>query len=509
VNALTLIRRELMTGARRSAMYRDRVLVSGAALGAAAVFALTARNAPARSGRGLFEVLSCGVFLLCLFEGIRSAADALSRERREGTLGLLFLTDLRAGDVVLGKFSAVAIGSFSLVLSILPVFAFPMLLGGVTFGDSWRMMASLLVVTLFALSTGLAVSSVAKSGLVSMGGTLLLLLLLMGVIPAGIAWGFNGSPFDFTGILWTAGPVGMWVQAREARFTLDPGSYWGAGLYALALSGALLGAAAYALSKFAHFESKQRKEGWFRRWLEPGSAQTRTWEGLTVDQAPAVWLAERTLPGRRLLWLVIWFGFAVAFSVGLWGGKESMVAAGIVYGFYGFLIKLWLGVVAPQSLNTARQSGALELLLCTPLQPNEIVSGQIDALMRYVLAPALTVCFGLPMMLILGAALVENEGALEAGAFIFGVGFVWFFIFLLDLFALAYMGLWFGFTSPRMEKAAATTIFVVLIFPWILLLLSLPVLGVLGLFAFLLWPLFCMSWAASRLEKRFRLKASG
>ncbi|HQU46125.1 MAG TPA: hypothetical protein PK867_25150, partial [Pirellulales bacterium] len=39
-------------------------------------------------------------------------ADCISSERREGTLGLLFLTDLRGHDVVLGKLVVAGLGAF-------------------------------------------------------------------------------------------------------------------------------------------------------------------------------------------------------------------------------------------------------------------------------------------------------------------------------------------------------------------------------------------------------------
>src|SRR5689334_13529583 len=57
----------------------------------------------ASAGRGLFRLLSCIAAVYVLMDGPLRTADCLSQERREGTLGLLFLTDLRGYDVVLGK----------------------------------------------------------------------------------------------------------------------------------------------------------------------------------------------------------------------------------------------------------------------------------------------------------------------------------------------------------------------------------------------------------------------
>jgi hypothetical protein len=88
----------------------------------------------------VFWFVSVLAFIWCLFEGPRNTADALSEEKREGTLGLLFLTDLKGYDVVLGKLLATSLTSFYGVLAIVPPLSIPLLLGGVTVGSSgaWR-----------------------------------------------------------------------------------------------------------------------------------------------------------------------------------------------------------------------------------------------------------------------------------------------------------------------------------------------------------------------------------
>ena len=58
------------------------------------------------AGKALYTTLTGFAFGLCLLAGVLLTADCLSEEKREGTLGLLFLTDLKGYDVVLGKFMA-------------------------------------------------------------------------------------------------------------------------------------------------------------------------------------------------------------------------------------------------------------------------------------------------------------------------------------------------------------------------------------------------------------------
>src|SRR5215468_1333048 len=47
-----------------------------------------------------------------------------------------------------------------------------------------------------------------------------------------------------------------------------------------------------------------------------------------------------------------------------------------------YILCLWIAIQAPRRLADDKQSGALELLLCTPLTPREIVRGSMGILRR-------------------------------------------------------------------------------------------------------------------------------
>ena len=61
-------------------------------------------------------------------------ADCVSREKREGTLGLLFLTPLTVLDVIAGKVAIHALRALTLFLAAMPVLGHPLVFGGV----DWR-----------------------------------------------------------------------------------------------------------------------------------------------------------------------------------------------------------------------------------------------------------------------------------------------------------------------------------------------------------------------------------
>src|SRR5262245_60953681 len=65
-------------------------------------------------------------------------ADCISRERRAGTLGLLFRTPLTGGSVMAAKSLVHALRASALLLATIPALAIPFLLGGVTQSDLIR-----------------------------------------------------------------------------------------------------------------------------------------------------------------------------------------------------------------------------------------------------------------------------------------------------------------------------------------------------------------------------------
>src|SRR5947209_10317361 len=119
---LPIVARELRVTARRRSIYRVRLAVALTAMFLAGIILVVNLGAPQHQlGRQVFEGLSVLSIIYCLFSGRISTADCLSEEKREGTLGLLFLTDLKGYDVVLGKLAATSVSAFYGLLAMLPV----------------------------------------------------------------------------------------------------------------------------------------------------------------------------------------------------------------------------------------------------------------------------------------------------------------------------------------------------------------------------------------------------
>ena len=111
MTVLPIVERELRVAARRRFTYWIRVVLALGVMGIGGWVLLAAGSrTPPRVGAGMFVAMSICAFGYCLLAGLWTTADCLSREKREGTLGLLFLTDLKGYDIVLGKLAATSRG---------------------------------------------------------------------------------------------------------------------------------------------------------------------------------------------------------------------------------------------------------------------------------------------------------------------------------------------------------------------------------------------------------------
>src|SRR5439155_22138982 len=182
----------------------------------------------ANLGNPLFTRLTDYTFGLCLLAGVFLAADCLSEEKREGTLGLLFLTDLKGYDVVLGKFIARSLPALYGLLALLPLIGIPLLLGGVTGSEFWRMALALLNALFFSLAAGLWISALSRDSQRALAGTFGLLLLLVAAVPL-LAWA--GPRVRLTGVwsfLTWGNPFFPFSYAQERVYAGNGQRFWAA-----------------------------------------------------------------------------------------------------------------------------------------------------------------------------------------------------------------------------------------------------------------------------------------
>ncbi len=181
---LPVVERELRVAARGRAIYRVRYYAVMGMLGVFVWFLKTSGLDPnsSRFGTAVMDYLLFPTFGFSLFIGVIATADCVSCEKREGTLGLLFLTDLKGYDVICGKLAANSLNAIYGLLAILPILGLPVLLGGITLAQFVKLAITLLSTLVLSLSAGIFVSTHSRDGRKAMFFTVLILLAVT-VVP--------------------------------------------------------------------------------------------------------------------------------------------------------------------------------------------------------------------------------------------------------------------------------------------------------------------------------------
>ncbi len=496
---LPIVDRELRVAARRENTYRLRAWAAVLALVAGFFWSFPALLGGASGGAGkvLYTGLTRFVFGLCLLAGVLLTADSLSEEKREGTLGFLFLTDLKGYDVVLGKFMAMSLNAFYGLLAILPVTGLCLLLGGLTGGEFWRTTLALLNTLFFSLAAGICVSAFGREAQRVMGGTLGLVLLCAGGVPAVVNLGraFRVAP-GWEGCEWIS-PFYPFAQALEPTYSAQRGGYWWALLASQGLGWLMLAIASCALPR--HWQDRgavgEARRLPNRRTRQGGGRATAKGAGreklLRIN--PVLWLMGRESRVRRMAWVIVCAWGAVVLLMTLVAPRQDSAFILGVYGVrpFGFLLKILFALQACQFFVEARRSGALEMLLCTPLTSRDIINGQVLALRRNFQWPVIT------MLLVLFVPSVVQlfvAGALDprgAGA-TFMAGFTCLSM-IADCYALGAFGMWLALTLKKPGLAPALTILFVLVLPS-----ALCVLDIVADLFFIFWGMMKLRWVDLR-----------
>lgn len=530
MTSLSIVERELRVRARQRLTVWLRVGVSGAAMLTTLMWLQYASGAkPAEVGRIIFTVLTWLCFAFCLFEGARQTADTLSAEKREGTLGLLFLTDLGGLDVALGKLVAASVHSFYGLLAVFPVLGITLALGGVTAGEFWRTQLALLTTLFLAAAGGLWVSARSQDELRAM---LAVVGLMLGLVLVPLAYdalaGLKALPsLSPAAGVWLAGD--MAYRATPTRFWTTQAALAGLGILFVVSAG--------------------RETA--RSWREPAVAPTRRTkskpqEGWNYRISPRLhappslfatslvaWLAAPQRGQTPLIWLALMLPalnlVGVQFLFRLF--SSSMQTAGVLWFVnisLGVLSVALLTLVAARPLLESRRSGALELLLCTPVTGEQIARGYWAALWSKLRLPLL-LCVVTPVALYLWIS-VSQIGR--------GGAFPWNYYLLLQALSVAaqvvkvvaacWLGLWLGVRSKTTGHAIGHALLLLLLVPWLMSMAVSLVLSVSGArswsgqvpgwlwlvwssgsIANLTWLLGLVVWARRRLFHRFRETVAG
>jgi ABC-type transport system involved in multi-copper enzyme maturation permease subunit len=395
MNYLPIADRELRVAVRKQSTFWLRVAaaLTGLVIGGGCLLLNKVFGANSvRMGGILFNSLTWLCLVAGLSAGLFFTSDCLSEEKREGTLGLLFLTDLRGYDVALGKLLANSLRSFYALLAVLPILAITLLMGGVTGAQYWKATLALVNALFVSLAAGLAVSVVSRDSQKALTATffVLLVLALGGPLADGITAGARHRAFQPLCSLSSPAYV------LTAASALSRSAYWSA-LAVTQLIGWALLALACALVPHTWQDRKRAGTGttrsWAYVWRYGGAGRRQRLRQKLIGREPVAWLTSRERWQSRGLWAMASVAVAGVVAALIQApGMEVWIIWNYVGVLFTLLLYLWAASQAGRFFVEARRSGLLELLLTAPLNDRQIVHGQWRGLLRM---------FGLPLALLL------------------------------------------------------------------------------------------------------------
>ena len=484
-----LIAREMRAAARQPPCYYLRSL-SAAAL--VTVFGMMVVEGGDKLARGeqlfarLHAMLLGAIWVLVpLF-----TADCISRERREQTLPILFLTRLKPRHVVLAKGMAHGLRAFTLWLAVLPVLAIPFILGGV----SWIEAALSVLLTFssicLAIAAGLVASAWSRASAraiilaASLGAIFFLgLVTELGLLATGTGvrlpfkWIPNQSDhwavFTFGMDLATdAGACWQNFIGATLPFWLRMGGYvrpvapFGTNLPLLMNAGLLTLTSVLAFFLWIELAAWNLNRIW--QELPPSEKVVRLqkkfcgqlyfnrlfqrWRGWQLNRNPIGWLERRTWSARlvSLGWFAALSCIYSCLLANFWiyeGGFHN------VQRFLAWLLLASIALSSARSFHRERQTGLLELLLVCPLRETQIIGARIRGLWGQFL-PTVILFLGFWIFL---ASLLARESDEITSALFCGAGFL----------AVPVIGLYQSLKRRNFISAFLCTLLLALVLPLI------------------------------------------
>ena len=421
---LPTIERELRAQARQGLNHALRVLGPAALVLVGMVVASDSGFAPNEGGK-IFGLLNVTLFLFIWLTVPMITADCISVERREGTIGLLFLTPLKARDIVVSKGLAHGLRALVLWLATLPMLTLPFLQGGL----GWREAVLSAMINFssicLALAAGVLVSCFCKRWLRAM----VLTCLVAAVLVVALIWltglGIVTTLNRHTSALWpgmslsndalwrmgvsfVTGVNGNWGQIFTAFTKLGQPHLWiqtasaivGASLLTLLLA---VEVAAWRLRCVWQEEPPSARQKWLEKKLVTpvfGRGFLREWLHRKLERNPVGWLEMRSWTGRTVMWG--WFGVMVIFySVGL--VDFSPETFDHLQDLMALLLLLGLAASAAGSFQRERETGVMELLLVSPMSEWRIIEGRLRGLWGQFL-PSLALILAVSLYFMIGTS---------------------------------------------------------------------------------------------------------
>lgn len=502
-----VIDRELRSMSRNRSTYSNRVAIGffGVLFTLFIAFAdmLSQRGGPSNIGLTMLNFQILVLMSYSVLIGVNLTSDSISSEKREGTLGLLFLTDLSTWHILVGKLAANSFSAVICLLSMVPVMAFTLLYGGVTPGQIAMMFLCCFNNLLLSLIIGLAVSSFVSSARKAVAVSFMVLLIIHLIFPLLMVIAENKLVF-----FWF---LNGWVQVMSLSlsgpfggnpFGVDKMTVFGLSqLATLLMSCIAFGLASTHLKKsWRRYTdpvdtdgaastpapvTKSIKEGADKKSGDTGArSQTTVVSGqrgglhLTTSR-PLDYLFSRRkaeIVSTICLLLLLWFWIYLLqesranISVAIFG----IVLVNLIYKWQ------WASSIVSK-IHRERTAGTLEFVLSTPLRINTLTTSLMRAsahdLKGNIIVVALFNFIMLMAILLKGELFDFNDR-----------DFIWqlmliighYLLLALDIVAIANGGAWLGLVNRHYATAFSKTFLWVVCLPSMITWLVIVLMGIGG-----------------------------
>lgn len=507
---LPIVSRELQIASRRPSTYRIRVVTVLLSVSVCAYllfrFASLGTLGGGTQGIRLFNSLSVIAFIFSSLAGVFVCSDSLSREKRDGTLGLLFLTPLRPMDVVFGKFFASGLNLFYGLLAFVPILAMTLQMGGVL---QTRVVETVLVLvnTLF-LSTSIAlfVSSISKDerkALWASIGCILLVFIGPFVVAGYLA---NNNAYQQPGLARLLTPfflmlspmlsldmvIGGFLKSMTIShvqiMNFEVGHIrFGFGAvnlgFVLSLlvphllawvllfrSGRVVGSVVSGAPKSQFWENIKVRWHYFLYGKGDQRRKHRQW---LLDHHPMTWMVMREKLKLKYAWtLVISVMFIWVF--GYMANGEVMTEPPVLVSlglFVHFFLKLWVASEAASVIAEDRRTGALELVVTTPLGARGIVNGIFKASLLQFWKPV-CLLIGAELILVFTMAAPDRQLDLPLARSAYVASML---MLVIDMASIGWVAIWYALKTGSTHKAIGRSLVWMLALPWVVYLLARPI----------------------------------
>jgi ABC-type transport system involved in multi-copper enzyme maturation permease subunit len=497
----------LRAQARLPFTYGLRVLGAACLMLVSLFFSLDYGFSP-NEGGNLFGWLNFSLFLAIWILVPLIAADCISRERREGTIGLLFLTPLKARDIVLAKGFVHGLRALSLWLAVIPTLTIPFLMGGLGRREVVLSVLFNFSSICLALAAGLLASAVSKNWfraqilacILSLGFACAFIEVTGYVFENGLA--FKASSFSYVGASSIrtghyapalSGPSIYYGTQAYQYLTInsetlplvgffnvsDYDGSWSRILGTLSATGQsswlatagwlavlsllfllmVIELAARRLRRVWQEEPPSARQLWFQEALcTPiiGTALLRRWLRRKLERNPIGWLEQRSWSSRLVMWG--WCAAMVAIYCTVLSGSYAFQFVFHLQNLMAWLLLLGLAASAAGSFQRERESGVMELLLVSPMTERQIIEGRIRGLWNQFFPAVL-------LLVVVWLYLIDVNNSLNLGRALPDNGIAWIQFFCVAFLTLPVIGLYCSLRRKSFISAFLFTVFTGLLLP--------------------------------------------